>query len=157
MKALETRIPPPLVALIFALILWGLANTTFGLSFDDLLNTTVRISLSILLLVIGAGFSILGVVSFKKAKTTVNPLKPQQASTLVNSGIYQITRNPMYVGFVFFLIALSIFLNSFLFIVLAPLFMLYITYFQIIPEERALETLFSEHYLHYKKTVRRWL
>lgn len=157
MKALETRIPPPLVTLIFALVLWGLSRAEFGLTFGDLLNNALRLSASVLLFLIGAVFSILGVASFKKAKTTVNPLKPQQASTLVNSGIYQISRNPMYVGFVFFLTALSIFLNSFLFIILTPIFMLYITYFQIIPEERALETLFSEQYLHYKNTVRRWL
>lgn len=157
MKSLETRIPPPLVALLFALLLWGLSILDLGFSFNNFLNNDLRIGASVFLLIIGVIFSILGVTSFKKAKTTVNPLKPEQATKLVNSGVYQITRNPMYLGFVFFLTALSIFLNSFLFIILVPFFMRYLTYFQIIPEEKALEKIFGEQYLLYKNSVRRWL
>lgn len=157
MKKLETLIPPPLVTLGFALVLWLLSRLDLAiqLSFDS--QDNLRLGASLLMFMAGGFFCIAGVLSFKRAKTTVNPLKPQQASALVTSGIYQYSRNPMYVGFGFFLIAFSIFLNTLFIIVVLPCFIVYLTRFQIIPEERALHTLFGETFSKYQSEVRRWL
>jgi protein-S-isoprenylcysteine O-methyltransferase Ste14 len=106
---------------------------------------------------IGIFFDLAGVISFRRAKTTVNPLKPNTASSLVTSGIYQVTRNPMYVGFVAFLLALASFLGSAWGLILIPVYILYIQHFQIAPEERALTALFKEEFTQYKAKVRPWL
>ena len=102
-------------------------------------------------------FLIAGVVSFRKAKTTVNPLKPEEATSLVNSGIFRFTRNPMYVGFALVLLAWAIYLSSPLSLVGVLGFILYIDRLQIEPEERALNELFGSEFESYRSNVRRWL
>jgi protein-S-isoprenylcysteine O-methyltransferase Ste14 len=102
-------------------------------------------------------FSLAGIVSFRRARTTVNPMKPEAATSLVSSGIYRITRNPMYVGLLFVLVAWAAGLSS-AWSMLEPLaFFLYIGRFQITPEERVLSQLFGAEYSAYKARVRRWL
>jgi protein-S-isoprenylcysteine O-methyltransferase Ste14 len=157
MNKLETLIPPPLIALTFAMGLWGLAQLDFGFSFEKILNDDLRLGASTFFVATGLFFSAAGVISFKLAKTTVNPLKPEQASSLVSSGIYQFSRNPMYVGFCFFLVAISLFLNTLWIVLILPAFMLYLSRFQIMPEERALTKIFGDAYIEYQSHVRRWL
>jgi protein-S-isoprenylcysteine O-methyltransferase Ste14 len=106
---------------------------------------------------VGAAFTIAGIVSFRRAKTTVSPLKPESASSLVSSGVYTITRNPMYVGLLSLLVAWTVFLSSPLALVGPLAFFLYIGRFQIAPEERALSNLFGSEYANYRARVRRWL
>ena len=153
MKLLENKIPPPLVALLIALGMWWVSTVTPVI----LLTNTVKIALVTGFISIGVFFDLAGVISFRMAKTTVNPLKPNTASSLVTSGIYQVTRNPMYVGFVAFLLAWASFLGSAWGLILIPLYMLYIQRFQIAPEERALTALFKEEFTQYKAKVRPWL
>jgi len=153
MKLLENKIPPPLVALLIALGMWGVSTVTPVI----LLTNTVKIALVTGFIAIGVFFDLAGVISFRRAKTTVNPLKPNTASSLVTSGIYQVTRNPMYIGFVAFLLAWASFLGSAWGLILIPLYMLYIQRFQIAPEERALTALFKEEFTQYKAKVRPWL
>jgi len=97
------------------------------------------------------------VVSFRKAKTSVNPITPDACSSLVVSGIYKKTRNPMYVGFLFFLIGWGLFLSNLFSLVLPAGFFLYMNRFQIQAEEQALESFFGAEYMAYKNRVRRWL
>ncbi len=106
---------------------------------------------------IGGLLAVSGIRRFKKVKTTVNPLKPARASSLVTSGVYKKTRNPMYLGVFFLLIGWGFFLGNAYSLIFPFLFCLYMTRFQIQPEERALEAIFGEEYLKYKKRVRRWL
>jgi len=75
----------------------------------------------------------------------------------VSSGIYAVTRNPMYVGLLLVLIALAIFLSSPWTLVGPAAYFLYIGRFQIAPEERALTALFGTEYTEYLSKVRRWL
>ncbi len=109
------------------------------------------------LLIIGLFFVLAGEVSFHLAKTTGNPEKPETVSSLVISGIYHITRNPMYVGLLFLLLSWAAWLGSLFSVFIIVFFQQYMTRFQIIPEERALTTLFAEQYRDYCKKVRRWL
>ncbi len=106
---------------------------------------------------IGALVAVAGVVSFRRAHTTVNPTTPAKASSLVVSGIYQFTRNPMYLGFALILLALAVFFSNALAVALVLCFVLYLDRFQIRPEERALARLFPEEFAGYKARVRRWM
>ncbi|HEX5611455.1 MAG TPA: isoprenylcysteine carboxylmethyltransferase family protein [Burkholderiales bacterium] len=149
---METKIPPPLVAFIIGLGMWYLAD--FAPVF---LPTGVRLSLALLIAALGAGISIAGMVSFRKARTTVNPLKPQAATSLVTTGIYAVTRNPMYLGMVLVLIGWAGFLASPISVMGPVLFWLYIDRFQIQPEERAMSALFGSSFAEYSARVRRWI
>ena len=153
MRGLEHKVPPPLVGLLTGAAMWLCAQqaTVVGI------ETRLRIGLALSLLVLGLTFSILGAVAFRHAKTTVNPLRPAAASSLVIGGIYRYTRNPMYVGMATVLLGWAVYLAA-PFTLLGPaLFAAYITRFQIIPEERVLRDKFGEAFTAYSKTVRRWL
>ena len=94
---------------------------------------------------------------FRKASTTVNPLLPEESSKLITSGIYRFSRNPMYIGFLLFLLAWAIFLGSLVTLLVLPIFILLITIVQIVPEEAILEEKFHNEYRQYKSNVRRWI
>jgi protein-S-isoprenylcysteine O-methyltransferase Ste14 len=153
MNFLETKIPPPVVTLLFGFAMWNTSAVT----------QATELSLSIRYLGLGA-FIVLGLIalvsgvaSFRFAKTTVNPLNPEAATSLVTSGIYKITRNPMYVGLALLLCAWAFYLNSLWATPFILLFISYIHRFQIVPEERALFQVFNEELVAYKKRVRPWL
>ena len=105
---------------------------------------------------VGLTICLAGVWSFHRAHTTVNPLHPERASALVESGIYRYTRNPMYLGFVLILLAWALLLGSPVAILGVPGFILYMNRFQIVPEERALAALFGTAFSRYCERVRRW-
>ncbi len=105
----------------------------------------------------GAVQSDLGLAAFRASRTTINPLKLDHASALVTGGVYRVTRNPMYVGVMLLLLAWGIYLSSLLSLAGLPVFVMYITRFQIQPEERVLRNIFGEKYSSYEKRVRRWL
>jgi protein-S-isoprenylcysteine O-methyltransferase Ste14 len=153
MKSLELKIPPPAVAALVAVAMWALSRVTPLLQ----VPTGIRLSLALAGALLGIGFSVAGVVSFRRAKTTLNPTKPQLTSSLVDSGIYTVTRNPMYLGLLFGLMAFAIFLSSAWALLGAAAYVLYIGRFQIAPEERALIDLFGAKYTTYLSKVRRWL
>ncbi len=153
MNALELKIPPPLVLLIFAIAMWFAAPMSEPLH----VSLGVRIGMAIALAVIGEGISLAGIIRFRRAKTTINPMKAKNASSLVTSGVYRFTRNPMYLGLVITLVGWGVFLPSPIGLLLIPLFALYITRFQITPEERVLTSIFGREYVDYKNRVRRWV
>ena len=152
-SSLELKIPPVLITAIFAVLMW---LVTLLLPVGKIAGL-FRLTASSALLAAGAFFSVAGVVSFKRAGTTVNPITPGACACLVTSGIYQKTRNPMYVGFMFLLIAWGLFLSSGFALVLSLLYIPYMNLFQIQPEEKALHTLFGEEFMDYQNRVRRWL
>ncbi len=150
---LELKIPPPLVGLTFGAAAWGLAQAVPPLPLAPALTNT----LAVLIALAGAAFDVAGLISFRRAKTTINPLKPQNSSSLVTGGVYQYTRNPMYVGMAFFLTAWAVWLAQPLALLGPVAFVLYISRFQIAPEERILSEIFGEEFAAYKARVRRWL
>src|SRR5690554_5257045 len=100
-------------------------------------QSPVRIAELIVLVLLGAGISLVGVRSFRRAKTTVNSLKPEQATQLVNGGIYRLTRDPMYLGRLLALLGWAAALASWWSLLGPLLFVLYMNRFQIRPEQRA--------------------
>ena len=153
MIKLELKIPPLIVMLIIGAIMWLAAATLPSLTLPPLITNI----LAVITLVLGVGVSVAGVWSFNKVKTTVNPMTPSESSALVDSGIYKISRNPMYVGFLLFLIAWALFLSNLYSMISAWAFVLYMNRFQIAPEEKALLQLFGNDFEHYAEKVRRWL
>lgn len=89
------------------------------------------------------------------AKTSPNPKRP--VSALVSSGIFQRTRNPMYVGLTLIFVGLLTFFQNGWGLVLTPILIWLITICVIIPEEKYLEEKFGSKYLEYKSIVRRWI
>ena len=153
MQALELKIPPPAVAVLLAGAMWGISLV--APLFE--VPAFIRVAAAVTIALAGGGFSLAGVISFRRARTTVNPMKPETTSSLVCSGIYGVTRNPMYVGLLLVLVAWAVFLSS-AWALLGPLaFVLYINRFQIAPEERVLSAIFGTGYSAYKSRVRRWL
>ncbi len=153
MNALELKIPPPAVALIFAVAMWGIASFTHMIE----VPTPVRAVVAIAIALIGGGISFAGITAFRRASTTVNPLQPEKASSLVTGGIYRVTRNPMYVGLGFVLVAWASFLAAPWTLIAPVAYVAYISRFQITPEERVLSSIFGDAYSSYKAKVRRWL
>ena len=153
MRSLELKIPPPVVALLFGLLMWLAAHTVPSFAWP----ATARIAAAVALAAVGAAFDVAGFVSFRRARTTINPLRPADASSLVVTGVYRYTRNPMYVGGALLLLAWAAFLANAAAFLLVPGFVLYLTRFQIIPEERVLAGIFGAEYREYCERVRRWL
>ena len=153
MHVLELKVPPVAVVLVTAGFMWLVAWAVPALGFRSPARDLVAMSFALA----GAVTSALGVVSFRRARTTVNPMKPELASSLVTSGIYKLTRNPMYLGFLLVLLGWAVFLSSLPAFLFLPAFILYMNHFQIEPEERALATLFGQEFTAYKARARRWL
>lgn len=151
---MHLRIPPPIVALIGILLIFLSKDYILILYLHPYLQNT----LSILFLVIGFVIILSATKEFKKSNTTVNPMKPETSTSLVTSGIFKYTRNPMYLGLSSILLASCFYFSSLLgIIVYVPFFILYITVFQIIPEEETMKGLFNDKYLDYCSKVRRWI
>jgi len=113
--------------------------------------------LSITLALTGATLVAVGGKEFIKFNTTVNPINPENTTSLVTSGIYRISRNPMYLGFALVLAGLGAFLGNLSSLFVIAMFIWYITKYQIIPEENVLENKFGEGFREYKTKVRRWI
>ena len=153
MNALELKIPPPLQVIITATAMYGVSKTLPMLKF----SVTGSKWLSVGLGITGLSVAAMGVTQFKKAQTTVNPKTPENATQLVTSGIYQYTRNPMYVGLVLILLGWALYLSHILTLVLLAVFISYMTRFQILPEERVMTQKFGDKYRAYLARVRRWV
>ena len=152
-SALELKVPPPVVALILAVAMWFASS--YGPALD--VPVFVRVASGIVIALLGGVISIAGTVSFRMAKTTVNPMKPEKTSSLVTSGVYRFTRNPMYLGMLLVLVGWAAYLCSPWSLAGPVLFFAYIGRFQIAPEERVLSGMFGEAYVAYCEKVRRWL
>jgi len=147
------RIPPPVLALLAAGIMWA---------FDRWLplgRWIPRRWNGIGLLPAALGFAALfaAFVHFRQAGTTVNPMDPAKATLLVTSGVFGVSRNPMYLGLLLLLAGWAVWLGSASVWLIPPLFAIAITCLQIIPEERALERLFGPQYTQYRRRVARWI
>ena len=153
MNVLENRIPPPLVGLIIAILMWLAARWLPATS----LPRSLTYAASAVALLVGIAFSFPATRSFRRAGTTLNPMRIENASNLVTTGVYRISRNPMYVGVTLALCAWALFLDSPWTLIGPVVFVAYTTRFQIVPEERMLVAKFGDSYRDYCRRVRRWL
>lgn len=148
---LECRVPPPVVAL-------GAAAAMTAIAFDWSRGPVApmpRVGLA--LAIVGLLLALWAIVAFRRASTTIHPLHPAKASTLVIAGPNRWTRNPMYLGLLLVLTGWGIALGSALALLLVPLVWAWLSRFQVRPEERALDARFGDSYRRYAAAVRRWV
>ena len=148
---MERKVPPLLLFVVFAGLIWLTAGwpAPWPLWFSQLL--------AVLLLLDGSIFCGWAFWQFRRANTTVDPRYPERTTKLVTEGLFQFSRNPMYLGFLLLLIALCFWLHSLSGFLWLPLFVLWLHHWQIVPEERALANTFGDDWLHYCQQTRRWL
>jgi len=147
------KIPPVAQIIVFASISWILKTyfPLYAINHEALHYLAAGLALSGLIIII------ISVATFLRAKTTVNPIKPDATNTLVASGIFRYSRNPMYLGLLLILLGFATFLGDIVALIPALMFVVFITEFQIKPEEKALREKFGTQYGEYSKRVRRWL
>jgi protein-S-isoprenylcysteine O-methyltransferase Ste14 len=133
--------------------MWFVAHSDFAYP----VSVRYPLLLALVLAVIGVISSVLAIRQFGVAETTINPLSPDSATTLVSTGIFRLSRNPMYVGLLFILAGWGVWLSSLVNIFVIVFFVLFITKLQIEPEEKALRLLFGQDYEEYCQHVRRWI
>lgn len=153
MTWLDHKIPPPVIALLCALLAWVVAR--FAPTFMYALPA--RIPIAVVLATAGVLLALSGMAAFRNVDTTVNPLSPDQASSIVRNGPFQFTRNPMYLGMALVLVGFCAYFANPLSVLAVVVFVAYITRFQIIPEERILLMKFGEPFAEYMRSVRRWI
>ena len=153
MKFLELKIPPLALLVILAISQFVLASWVPFAAVE----INFKFALATCACLVGIVVALLGVYEFRKFGTTVNPTNPDGTVAIVNTGIYSLTRNPMYVGFAFMLLAAVIFTANYVSLVSLPIYVLYMNRFQIEPEEKMLGQKFGEAYSAYFQQVRRWV
>ena len=151
MKVPELKIPPVVWVVMHLAVMYYTASLLPSLNFQ------ISTHWSLLVLSLGLAVAFSGIAAFRAAKTTVNPLQPDRASSLVIVGIYRWTRNPMYVGALLVLAAWFLFLQNWLPMVFLASFVGVLTRFQIVPEEQILIGRFGEEYAAYCRRVPRWI
>jgi len=153
MRALELKMPPMLLATLLVPAMWCLSRYVPRLEIPG----AVRTAAALLICVAGGTFITLGVLAFRRFRTTVDPTRPGRTTSFVSSGVYRVSRNPMYLGALMLLVAWAVFLAAPWALSGPAFFYLYMNRFQIEPEERILASLFGEEYSSYMARVRRWL
>lgn len=143
--------PPPLIYFLSLLI-----GLVFGFFIAyPFLPSLIAIPLGALLFVLGIALLTSGSRALAKAGTPVVPSEPTK--TIVTSGPYRFTRNPLYLGFTLIYLGVTFGFNSTAALILLVPTLLVIERGVIHREERYLERKFGEQYTSYKKKVRRWV
>lgn len=153
MSRLELKIPPPVVTLLVGTAMWaaarGLAQWTTPLPARGF---------------VAGALGLVGIVlvaacawQFRRAGTTVDPMHPQKASALVDTGLYRFSRNPIYLGDALVLVGWAWWLGNVASFAGIVVFVAYLNRFQIEPEERALRAAFGSAFDAYRERVRRWI
>jgi len=150
---LELKIIPPLQFIISSGLMVSLTIFFPQHHFDLSISLPITVSL----IVIASSISILALYDFHKHQTTFHPHTPEKTRTVVDTGVFAYSRNPMYISLALILISLGVYLQNYTSFIILPLFIWYITRFQIIPEEKMLNKLFPNDYQAYCNKVRRWL
>ncbi len=153
MANLRLKVPPVIQTALCILAMW-LLSRYLPLCTVEIIN---RSAITAILICLGGLIAIAAIVSFHKVKTTVDPRTPDQTSELVIAGIYQYTRNPMYLSLLLIMTGMAVLFGAVSSFLVIPLFVWFMNRLQIEAEEEELEKLFGESYREYKLNVRRWL
>jgi protein-S-isoprenylcysteine O-methyltransferase Ste14 len=147
-------IPPPLfyvLIFVFSFVL----QRSLAIKQAFFFHSMTAIILGLIFILTGLILSIPALLQFFKSKNTIVPIKP--ASSLQISGIYSVSRNPMYLGLLFYYLGLALIFGNWWTIFLIPVLVLLIHYLVIVPEEKYLLRAFGNSYTEYTRKVRRWI
>ena len=147
-------IPPPIVYAAFFLLSF-LLQGYFTIKRAFFFHSMAANIIGIIIIISGLIFAIPALRQFFKTKNTVVLIKP--ANSLQTTGIYSMSRNPMYVGLLFIYLGMAFIFGNWWTLILLPLLIVLVTYRVILPEERYLMRAFGDEYADYKKKVRRWI
>ncbi len=150
---LELKVPPPVIALLCVLGMYFL-DRVFP-SFGGGASTAWLIA--VVLVTLASLIAIMALVQFKRARTTIHPNVPHNTRQIVTSGVYSMTRNPMYLALVMMIFAAGIAMQNSAVFLFVPASVWYLNRYQIVPEERILESKFGDQYRAYKAKTRRWI
>lgn len=153
MDQFQLRVPPLALVAVFATAIAVVSRYVPGLRIPFPGHRFAAAAL----VVVGVAVCAIAVLQFRYARTTVNPMSPHKASRVVSSGLYGRSRNPMYLGMAVALLGLAAWASTLTGYALVAAFCWYLTYFQIIPEERALLAAFGDEFARYMARVRRWV
>lgn len=153
MQQLELRIPPLVLVSAFAV---AIALVTVYAPWLRVPIPAHR-AVAIAGVLVGPLVALAGALQFRRVRTTLNPMSPLKASAMVTSGIFRWTRNPMYLGMAIALLGVAAWGSVLAGYLLVAGFCLYLTRFQIMPEERALLATFGPGFVQYRDRVRRWI
>jgi protein-S-isoprenylcysteine O-methyltransferase Ste14 len=153
MTWLRLRVPPLALAALAGVLIWGIAWILPSFTVEIPLRLWIAAALALL----GGGVALSAVVSFRRAKTTVDPIHPEATTRLLVYGVYHHSRNPMYLGMLLGLGGWSVYHANVLSAVALLCFVGYVNRFQIQPEEEMLSRKFGAEYEAYSSRVRRWL
>lgn len=140
------------VAIVFAVLMYLLAVVLPVGDFEFF----GRKYLIVLLMAMAGLVAVISLFQFFKFKTSIDPLHPEKAARLVTTGLYQYSRNPMYLSLLLLLLAWGLWLGNAFNTLLAAGFVYFINSYQIEPEEIALLKKFGKDYQKYCLAVRRW-
>ena len=148
---LELKIPPDVVWVLVAGLMWLASLRTPKLD----LPSPIRIGLAVVLTVVGIWFMVSARASLEKANTTWRPMSPGQTKSLVSSGVYRASRNPIYLGMLLVMLGFAVALSSLA--ALSGVVCLRSLHRPLPsqPEERALSSVLGDEYLDYRARVRR--
>lgn len=148
----ELRVPPPILTLLTAIVMWAGAR-----SFPQYDRPAWLHAATLGVAFVGALLIPSGIISLRLARTTVSPTQPDRTTALVSAGIFRVTRNPIYLGSLVLLMAWAMWLWQPQSFVALPVFAVWMHRFQILPEERALQAKFGDEFDAYVRSTRRWL
>jgi len=153
MSWFETKVPP-VIWWLWASVVVLIVDVTFG---DEMLAGWGRI-VAVLFLVAGIGVAAAALSGFGRAKTSVDPHDPSKTTSLVTDGVYKLSRNPMYLGLALLIVGWGFWRGTLLGVVVGLIpFVVAITRFQIIPEERVLAERYGRAYADFSASTRRWI
>jgi protein-S-isoprenylcysteine O-methyltransferase Ste14 len=147
-------IPPPLFYVTFFLFSFILQGY-FTIKRAFFFHSPIANILGVIIIITGLFFNIPAGRQFIKSKNTVITIKP--ATSLQTSGIYSVSRNPMYLGLLIIYLGMALIFGNWWTLILFPVLIVLINYFIILPEERYLIRAFGNSYSDYKQNVRRWI
>jgi protein-S-isoprenylcysteine O-methyltransferase Ste14 len=152
MDSMELKITPPTMTMITVLVM-----LIFSLLWPSSWPLWLRLLPALVFTLSGLALTVLAWLPYHRTGTTWRPDAPEEVRNLLTEGVYQYSRNPMYLGLVVILLGWGCWLGSLAAFLPLPFFVYFLTRLQIIPEERALERHFNEGFRRYSARVRRWL
>ena len=151
---IKTIIKLPVLFVTYFMLLMGLIDY---FSIGNNFNFKYQSPVSFAILCFGIIIIAIGGYTFRIVNTTVDPRNPELTSHLVTNGIYRLSRNPMYIGFLAWLFACALFIGNVTNFLFFPVYILLVNKLYIAPEEKALTILFGPEFNHYKAKVGRWI